>query len=237
MKKTILTLKPLCLLALAWMLSTPTASAQDNKGLRDSLRLAINEMEYHPDSVDLRLKKAGWNLMLEEWEKAKNEYDFILDRNPNNLAALYFRAYVNEKLHRYNFARLDYENLLAVVPSHFEAQLGLALLNHKDKHYTEAYNQINNMVGQYPDSAVVYAARAGMEKERKMLEPAEYDYSEAIRRDPQNTDYRLARAELRIEMRRFVDAREDLNQLALQGVDRATLVSLLRRLPTKNKRK
>ena len=123
------------------------------------------------------------------------------------------------------------------MPEHFEAQLGLALLNHKDKHYTEAYNQINHLVSLYPDSAIVYAARAGMEKERKMMEPAEYDYGEAIRLDPQNADYRLARAELRIEMRRFVDAREDLDELVKQGVNYATLTEYYQRLGKKNKKR
>ena len=92
MKKTALWLRTFCLLAHLWILSEPTAFAQDHKALRDSLRRATNEMEYHPQSVDLRLKKAGINLMLEEWENAKNEYDYILKREPNNLAALYFRA-------------------------------------------------------------------------------------------------------------------------------------------------
>ena len=70
---------------------------------------------------------------------------------------------------RYNFARLDYQNLLVLVPGNFQAQLGLALLNEKDKHYTEAYDGINSLIEQYPDSAMAYAARGGMEKERVCL--------------------------------------------------------------------
>ena len=93
-------------------------------------------MQYYPDSVDLRLKKARWNMELEEWARAKDEYDIVLRIDPTNIAALYFRAFANEKMGRYNFARLDYENLLSYVPGNFEAQLGLALLNQKDKHYT-----------------------------------------------------------------------------------------------------
>lgn len=78
--------------------------------------------------------------MLEQWSFARDEYDYILLREPDNIAALYYRAFVNEKLGRLNFARLDYENLLKRVPGNFEAQLGLALLNEKDHHYTEAFN-------------------------------------------------------------------------------------------------
>ena len=70
-----------------------------------------------------------------------------------------------------------------------------------------------------------------------MMEPADYDYGEAIRLDPQNADYRLARAELRIEMRRFVDAREDLDELVKQGVNHATLTEYYQRLGKKNKKR
>jgi hypothetical protein len=36
--------------------------AQQREALRDSLKKATEALEYHPDSVDLRLKKAAWNL-------------------------------------------------------------------------------------------------------------------------------------------------------------------------------
>ena len=100
-----------------------TGYAQKTNPLRDSLRKATEALAYHPDSTELRLKKASWNMLLQEWEYAKEEYDRILSRDADNPAALYFRAYVNGKLLRYNFARLDYQHLLCIVPGSFEAQL------------------------------------------------------------------------------------------------------------------
>ena len=204
--------------------------AQTRQQLRDSLKNATDELSYHPDSVDLRLKKAGWNIQLEEWRKAKDEYDIILQSHPTNIAALYFRAYVNDQLKRYNFARLDYENLLSLVPGNFEGMLGLALLNQKDKHYTEAYDQINRLCNMFPDSAVVYAARAGIEMERNMLELAEYDYSEAIKRDKNNVDYLLNRAEIRIQLGKMKEAKEDLDSLLTLGFSQGELRGYYRRI-------
>lgn len=192
--------------------------AQTRQQLRDSLKNAINELSYHPDSIDLRLKKAGWYVQLEEWGKAKDDYDIILRHRPNNIAALYFRAFVNEKLGRFNFARMDYENMLALVPGNFEGLLGLSLLNQRDKHYTEAYDQMNRLCNLFPDSAIVYAARAGVEVERNMLELAEYDFSEALKRDAQNTDYLLNRMEVRLKLGKNKDAKEDLDLLVALGV-------------------
>ena len=74
---------------------------------------------YHPDSIDLRPKKAAWNIQLEQWSYAKDDLDKVLFLNNTNIAGLFYRAFVNEKLLRYNFARLDYQNLLVLVPGNF----------------------------------------------------------------------------------------------------------------------
>ena len=133
-----------------WVVSAGAGFAQKVNPLRDSLRVAADSLAYHPDRIDLRLKKASWNVQLEEWNYAKEEYDRVLSKDADNPTALYFRAYVNEKLSRYNFARLDYQHLLYIVPGNFEAQLGLALLNEKDKHFTEAFDGINRLIAHIP---------------------------------------------------------------------------------------
>ncbi len=186
--------------------------------LRDSLLVATHALEQHTDSVDLRLKRASWYLLLEKWNSAKDDYDLILAHYPNNVAALFFRAYANERLGRYGFARQDYNNLLKLVPGHFEAQLGLILLNQKDKHYTEAMDGINGLIEQYPTSAVAYAARAGMEEERGLLTLAEYDYTQAIMRDPNNTDYIIQRIEVYKKQKKYEQAKRDAALLRKMGI-------------------
>lgn len=209
--------KRLTTFALA-LCSSLAVLAQDNQALRDSLRTATEVLAYHPDSIDLRLKKAAWNIQLGQWEYAKDDLDKVLFLNNTNIAGLYYRAFVNEKLKRYNFSRLDYQNLLVLVPGNFQAQLGLALLNEKDKHYTEAYDGLNSLIEQYPDSALVYAARGGVEKERGMLELAEYDYAEAIKRDGKNVDYIVNHTDLLITLGRKADAIADLRRLIQLGI-------------------
>jgi len=215
MKKTI------CLFALLLVLLS--VHAQTHKQLRDSLSDIVEALSFYPDSIDLRLQKAGLNIELEQWQYAKEEYDRILSVAPDNISALFYRAYVYTKQSRYNFARADYEHLLALVPAHFEASLGLALLNYDDNHFTEAFDGINKMAELFPDSSVVYAVRAGMEQGKKMFELAENDYSKAIELSPSNTDYRLSRANLRLLMRRKEDARADLDALVEMGIPRVGL--------------
>ncbi len=194
-------------------------SAQNKpEALRDSLAQATHQLAFHPDSIDLRLKKVAWNIELKQWEYAKDDLDKVLYIDNKNIAGLFYRAYVNEKLNRFNFARLDYQNLLILVPGNFEAQLGLALLNEKDKHKTEAMDQINSLIEQYPDSAEAYAARGGIEKGRNMLDLAEFDYSKAIEKDPTITDYWVNRMELRILLYRKKDAMADYQELVKMGI-------------------
>ena len=211
----------------------PTWAQETREQFRDSLKAATELLAYHPDSTDLQLRKAGWNIQLEQWDYAKNEYDKILAREPYNLSARYYRAFVNEKLRRYPFARLDYEAVLTIVPSNFEALLGIALLNQKDGRQTEAYNQINQLVAMNPDSAVAYAARAGIEKERQMFSLAENDYEAACQRDPSNVDYRLNRVELLVLLKRPEEARAQLDILSKQGVAQGVLVPWYRRIRKK----
>lgn len=197
--------------------------SQEQNWIADSLAAARDELRIHPDSIDLRLKKAGWNLRMGDYEFAKTEYDQVLHQDPGNPAALYFRAFVNTKLGRYKFARLDYTNLLTIVPGNFEAQLGLALLNDLDNRKTEAMDQINMLVEQFPDSAVAFAARGGMEVERKQYLLAEYDYTQALLRDPRNEDYVLSRVHIYIVAKRYDEALRDLELLVSWGVPRVSL--------------
>ena len=215
-------------MALSLLLRLPSLAQEDRKALRDSLKLAMEQLSYHPDSVDLRLRKAAWNMQLGEWQYAKDEYDWVINHHPDNLAARYYRAYANTQLRRYNFARLDYETVLRVVPGNFDARLGLALLNQKDHHYTEAMDGVNMLVSTYPDSATAWAARAGIEKERDMKELAAYDYGEALRRQPDNRDWLLAHADLLIALRRYDEARKDLDRLVALGVSRGQLRDMYR---------
>lgn len=229
MKKIFLTV---CVLG-AFALS---AKAQtDNQALRDSLAKATDVLAYAPDSIDLRLRKAAWNIQLEQWQYAKDDLDKVLFLNNTNIAGLFYRAYVNERLHRYNFARLDYQNLLVLVPGNFQAQLGLALLNQKDKHFTEAYDNINSLIEQYPDSAIAYAARGGMEKERGQLELAEYDYAKAMLLDSLDTDYVVNHIDLLITLGRANEAYEDLRRLQALGIKPGQLQEFYARLRKKKK--
>ena len=95
------------------------------------------------------------------------------------------------------------------------------------KSYT--YQTMRDLVEQHPDSAVAYAARAGIEKERGMGDLAVYDFKEAIKRDPDNSDYHISYVDLLITLKRKGEALDELDKLVKMGVHRGSLFDLYSR--------
>lgn len=188
MKRTLL---PLC-----FLLAAACMSGQSQQQWRDSLKVLNREIELHPDSLDLRLRKAAVNIELNQWEYAIDEYGRVLDMDARNLAARYFRAYAHQHLRHYDMAVRDYEAFLSIVPTHFEARMGLAMVKRKMGRQVETLDEMNRLVQLHPDSAVAYAIRADYETELKQYEPALFDWDEAIRRAPHQADYVASKAKL-----------------------------------------
>lgn len=213
-----------CIIAICTIvLSKPAIFAQTNAEWRDSLATLNRQIELNPKSVDLRLRKAAVNLQLQQWEYAVEEYNTVLLNEPRNMTALYFRAYANNNLRRYDLAKNDYEDILKTSPSNLETRLGLAYTLILLGQTTEALNQMNVTVEQHPDSAVAFAARAGLEKDMNMYDAALYDWTEAIRLSPNNTDYIVSKADILILMGRKAEAQALLDESVSRGTPRGAL--------------
>ena len=166
---------------LTLLLAVSVLRAQTPQQWRDSLAVLNRQIAEQPRSTDLRLKKAAVNIELNQWEYAVEEYGNVLRLDPNNLAALFFRAYTLNTLRRYGEARADYETFLQIAPVNLEARLGLATTLENLGRNTDALDQLNTAIQQFPQSAAAYAARALFEAKLKQVEPALYDWAEAIR--------------------------------------------------------
>ena len=205
------------------------ACAQTPQEWRDSLAKLNEQIRLSPRSVDLRLKKAAVNIELNQWDYAADEYGRVLDLEPGNLSALFFRAYVHTHERRYDMARNDYETLLAHTPRHFEAQLGLAMVKRKMGRATEALDGLNQLVQMFPDSALAYAARAGFEVEHRKLELSLYDWDEAIRLAPDNAEFVVSKVDVLLRLKRKKEARRTLQEAVDRGMSRAALYDWIER--------
>ena len=206
------------------LIATSAANAQTLKQWRDSLDVINKEIAVHPDSLNLQLNKAAVCLQLLEWEDAANTCGKILDKDKNNLTALFYRAYANNNMRRYELARNDYELFLSMSPRNMEARLGLAYTHIKLEQPTKALDGLNNLVEMYPDSCVVYAARAELEKDMKQYETALFDFDEALKRAPGNRDYTVSNVEILIAQNRKNEAKTALDEAVSHGVPRGLLL-------------
>ena len=195
------------------LLLTPLAAlrskAQTQQQWKDSLEVLKRQIDKTPYSTDLHLRKAAVNLQLKQWNYAIDEYRLVLEHEPNNLAALFYRAYANKIIRRYDMAYNDYTELLRL------CQIM--------KKQTEAIDHLNRLVEHYPDSASAYVARAVMETDMKQFEPALYDWDEAIRLRPDELDYQLSKWNLLVRMKRKKEAKLLRQELLRKGISGAVL--------------
>lgn len=200
-----------------------TASAQTAKEWRDSLETVNRLLAYKPNSMELHLRKAAIHIQMEQWEYAINEYTDILAISPTNVAAHYFRAFAHNQLRHYDLAKNDYEDILTTYPRHLEARLGLAYTYIRQQKMSDAMTQMNLAVEHCPDSAVAYASRAGLERELKQYPAALFDWQEAVRLNPTNTDYAISRIDILLLLNRKSEAKAALDDLVRGGIPRGLL--------------
>lgn len=208
---------------IASLLCCGLAKAQSAQQWRDSLSVLNRQIDTSPYSSDLHLRKAAVNLELGQWEYAIEEYDFVLKKEPDNIAALFYRAYANVNMRRFEQARDDYEAVLQRASYNMEARLGLAYVYTKLNRPGEAMDEINKTVEMFPDSATAYAARAVMEREQKAYAAALYDWEQAARLCPGNIDYKISQVDILLLMNNKREARSILDKMVREGTPRGLL--------------
>ena len=195
----------------------------DSQRWRDSLTILNRQIAETQWSTDLHLRKATANLELKQWEYAIDEYALVLQHEPRNPAALFYRAYANTHLRRFDLARNDLNDLLVMFPNHFEGRLSLAVVLQQQGHRQEALDQLNQVIEQYADSAVAYAARANLERVMKQDESALYDWQRAEQLSPRDPLYVVSHVDLLLVLERREEARRVLDAAVRRGIPRGML--------------
>jgi tetratricopeptide (TPR) repeat protein len=75
----------------------------------------------------------------------------------------------------------------------------------------------------FPDSVYSYVARAGFEAEIGQYEVALFDWDEAIKKEPKNADFVVSKVELLLRLKRYDEARAELNKAIRNGIHRGAL--------------
>ena len=208
------------------ILSQLTGQAQnaENQRWRDSLTYLNQQIATQPWSSDLHLRKANANLQLKQWQYAVDEYSLVLQKEPRNPAALFYRAYANTHLRHFDLSRNDLNDLLTYLPTHFEARLSLAIVLQQLGRRQDALDQLNQTVQMHPDSAVAYAARANVERQLKQDEAALYDWERAEQLAPRDPLYVVSHVDLLLVLERRSEARCVLDAAVRRGIPKGMLL-------------
>lgn len=189
-----------------------------------------------PRAVPILLNRAAVYMELGRNRLAQADYSLVLDLEKENEEALLMRAYIYAQQREYKLAKADYERLLKANPASYNGRLGLATLEQKEGKYEEALALLNALIADQRDNpslsssqyAVLYVARAGVEKELNHTELALVDLEEAIQLDDSQPEIYLMRGEIYLAQKKKDLARRDFEKALSLGVPQADLRDLLR---------
>ena len=148
----------------------------------------------------------------------------MLQKEPRNPAALFYRAYANTHLRHFDLSRNDLNDLLTYLPNHFEARLSLAIILQQLGRKQDALDQLNQTVQMHPDSAVAYAARANVERQMKHDDAALYDWERAEQLSPRDPFYVVSHVDLLLVLERRTEARRVLDAAVRRGIPKGMLL-------------
>ena len=205
-------------------------SFSQSQNWRDSLNAINKQIAESTWNTDLHLRKAAVNMELKQWQYAVDEYALVLQREPRNPAALFYRAYANTHLRRFDLSRNDLNDLLAIVPTHFEARLSLSVVLQQLGRKQEALDMLNQTIQLHADSAVAYAARANLERDLKQDEVALYDWQRAEELSPRDPTYVVSHVDLLLVLGRNREALRVLDAAVKRGIPRGMLAEWYRKV-------
>lgn len=199
----------------------------------ESYTMALN---IAPRTVPILMNRAALYLELGKDELARMDYALALDLETDNQEALLMRAYIYRLKRDYKAARSDYERLLKLNPQSYNGRLGLAMLEQKEGNYEEALSLLNKMIADKADgstqitaplNAVLYVARAGVEKDMEHLDLALIDLDEAIQLDPSQSEAYLMRGQIYLSQKKKELAKRDFEKAVTLGVPQGDVRELL----------
>ena len=178
-----------------------------------------------PRAIPILLNRATTYMELGKIDHAYVDYCQVLDGDKTHTEALLMRAYIYVIRRDYKAARIDYDRLLEKDPINYNARLGLVTLNQKEKKFSDAVEIISKLIAEYPNDAVLYVARAGVEVDMEHIDLALIDLEEAIRLDPKDTDAFILRGEVYLSQKKKMLARQDFEKAIQLGVPQSDLHS------------
>ena len=94
----------------------------------------------------------------------------------------------------------------------------MATLEQKEGKFRESLDLLNQLLVEFPEDAVLYVARADVERDMKHEDLALVDLDEAIRLAPNSVDAYLLRGDIYLDQKKKSQAKADFEKAIALGV-------------------
>jgi tetratricopeptide (TPR) repeat protein len=124
----------------------------------DYYRMAVKKMstDQFDDDLYMGLSNCYYNLRM--YEKSNAELKKVIDKNPNNMFALYYTGFNHYMMGNFRMAVDYYRSALELNIYHKEVNYNLGLVYMELENYNEAVEQFRKVLDLYPDDYSVYDA-------------------------------------------------------------------------------
>jgi tetratricopeptide (TPR) repeat protein len=151
-----------------------------------------------------------------QYEAAVRDFTHALEIDPTIAVGYMNRGYVYNDMRLATKAEQDFRKALALNPKYGEAHLGLAYALLQLRRSTAALKEAEIASHLLPDSESLHLVKAEGYRQRAMLGPAENEYKQALRLNPNAAGTYVALADLQYRAHRYAAAADTLhNALAI----------------------
>jgi tetratricopeptide (TPR) repeat protein len=164
-------------------LPAPVAPASEPAGAwRQSIAINPSSMQ-----IDPQLERAYEAVQRNDLDAAREIYQGVLLREPNNRDALLGLAAIDVRMRNYEIAEARYLRLLELDPRDGYAHAGLLALRQADPVASES--RLKNLLATQPESPQLYFALGNQYALQSRWGEAQQAYFRALSADPENPDY------------------------------------------------
>jgi len=129
----------------------------------------------------------------QKWEEARNQFDVVIQNDPNNLLAYQYRGACAFADGAFKLAITDFSNVISRAPTNHEAYLSRANCYIAEKKYSAALADLNRSIELNPTNVLSLNTRASARNAIKEYEDAITDCTTSLRIAPKDSKIHVMR--------------------------------------------
>lgn len=140
-------------------------------------------------SLDIHIDRAAALFQAQDFEKAKREYEQIIELDKNNSPAYFGKGLVEENIKQPDEALADFKKSLELQPNYSAAHEELGTIYFNKGELSKSYDEYTKAINISPEAPRFYFNRANALKQDHQIKRAIADYCKAIQLDGSSPEF------------------------------------------------